>query len=94
MTNSGDYVQGTGAKIDQTVPHSARVWNYWLGGKDNFEVDRQVGDQFAGALPRHHGGRAQLAGVLEQGRYLPCPRWWNSAVPRHRHWAADRRKHP
>ena len=51
MTNSGDYVQGTGAKIDQTVPHSARVWNYWLGGKDNFEVDRQVGDQFAGLYP-------------------------------------------
>jgi hypothetical protein len=51
MTNSGDYVQGTGAKIDQTVPHSARVWNYWLGGKDNFEVDRQVGDQFSTLYP-------------------------------------------
>jgi hypothetical protein len=33
------------------VPHSARVWNYWLGGKDNFEVDRQVGDQFADFYP-------------------------------------------
>ena len=22
-------------KIDDTVPHSARIWNYWLGGKDN-----------------------------------------------------------
>jgi len=22
-------------KIDTTVPHSARIWNYWLGGKDN-----------------------------------------------------------
>jgi hypothetical protein len=21
--------------IDTTVPHSARIWNYWLGGKDN-----------------------------------------------------------
>ncbi|OJF11342.1 SAM-dependent methyltransferase [Couchioplanes caeruleus] len=37
--------------IDETVPHSARVWNYWLGGKDNFEVDRQVGDEFAGFYP-------------------------------------------
>ncbi len=31
--------------IDTTVPHSARIWNYWLGGKDNYEVDRAVGEQ-------------------------------------------------
>jgi S-adenosyl methyltransferase len=31
--------------IDTTVPHSARVWNYWLGGKDNYPVDRAVGDR-------------------------------------------------
>jgi hypothetical protein len=24
--------------IDTTVPHSARIWNYWLGGTDNFPV--------------------------------------------------------
>jgi hypothetical protein len=23
------------AKIDTSRPHSARIWNYWLGGKDN-----------------------------------------------------------
>ncbi|MZE72145.1 SAM-dependent methyltransferase, partial [Streptomyces sp. SID5789] len=23
-------------KIDTSVPHSARIWNYWLGGKDNY----------------------------------------------------------
>jgi hypothetical protein len=39
------------AKLDTSIPHSARVWNYWLGGKDNFEVDRQVGDQFSGLYP-------------------------------------------
>jgi hypothetical protein len=38
-------------KIDTTVPHSARIWNYWLGGKDNYAVDREAGDQFAAALP-------------------------------------------
>lgn len=27
-----------------TVPHSARVWNYWLGGKDNLAVDRELAD--------------------------------------------------
>jgi len=40
---------GTG--IDTTVPHSARIWNYWLGGKDNFLVDRQAGEQTIAVLP-------------------------------------------
>jgi hypothetical protein len=39
------------AQLDTSVPHSARVWNYWLGGKDNFQVDRAVGDQFAQLYP-------------------------------------------
>jgi O-methyltransferase involved in polyketide biosynthesis len=38
-------------KIDTTVPHSARIWNYWLGGKDNFAVDRAAGDQYRQAFP-------------------------------------------
>lgn len=37
--------------INSGVPHSARIWNYWLGGKDCYEIDRQVGDQIAGANP-------------------------------------------
>jgi hypothetical protein len=31
--------------IDTTIPHTARIWNYWLGGKDYYEVDRAVGEQ-------------------------------------------------
>jgi S-adenosyl methyltransferase len=38
-------------RIDSTVPHSARVWNYWLGGKDHYPVDRQVGDQVMAMFP-------------------------------------------
>jgi hypothetical protein len=38
-------------KIDVTVAHSARVWNYWLGGKDNYEIDRKVGDEVAQLYP-------------------------------------------
>ena len=30
------------AKINTSVPHPARVYDYWLGGKDNFEADRQA----------------------------------------------------
>jgi len=37
--------------IDVTVPHSARIWNYWLGGKDNFQVDRDAGDEFLAVYP-------------------------------------------
>lgn len=38
-------------KVDVTVPHSSRMWNYWLGGKDNYEIDRVVGDQVAQLYP-------------------------------------------
>jgi hypothetical protein len=41
---------GTG--VDTSVPHSARIWNYWLGGKDNYAVDRTAGDQFSAIYPR------------------------------------------
>ncbi|MEV5986489.1 SAM-dependent methyltransferase [Streptomyces sp. NPDC052051] len=34
-----------------SLPHSARIWNYWLGGKDCYEIDREVGDQIASANP-------------------------------------------
>ena len=32
-------------RIDTTRPHTARIWNYWTGGKDNYPVDREAGDQ-------------------------------------------------
>jgi hypothetical protein len=37
--------------INSSVPHTARIWNYWLGGKDNFAADRAVGDQVQQFLP-------------------------------------------
>ena len=39
------------AQIDTSVAHSARVWNYWLGGKDNFPADRAAGDAIAEKYP-------------------------------------------
>ncbi len=38
-------------KLDTSVPHSARLWNYWLGGKDNFAPDREAGDEIARRFP-------------------------------------------
>jgi trans-aconitate methyltransferase len=60
-----------GTAIDTSVPHSARIWNYWLGGKDNYAVDRAAGDQFVKALPEivdiARAGRAFIARAV---RYL------------------------
>ncbi len=38
-------------EIDTSVPQSARIWNYWLGGKDYFPVDRGAGDQYIEVFP-------------------------------------------
>ena len=38
--------------FDTSVPHSARIWNYWLGGKDNFQADREAGDEFLTYYPQ------------------------------------------
>ncbi|MCX4878392.1 SAM-dependent methyltransferase [Streptomyces sp. NBC_00847] len=32
-------------RIDTVRPHTARIWNYWLGGGDYYEVDRVAGDR-------------------------------------------------
>jgi O-Methyltransferase involved in polyketide biosynthesis len=58
-------------EIDTSVPHSARVWNYWLGGKDNYPADRELGDQvkevFPGIVDLARAGRAFLKRTI---RYL------------------------
>jgi hypothetical protein len=37
--------------FDTSVAHVARVYNYWLGGKDNFAADRAAGEQAIKAFP-------------------------------------------
>jgi hypothetical protein len=39
------------AKLDVNTPHAARIWNYWMGGKDNFASDRAAGDAVAEVYP-------------------------------------------
>ncbi len=46
-----ELADSAGTAIDTTVPHSARIWNYWLGGKDNYAVDRAAGDEYAKVFP-------------------------------------------
>ena len=42
----------TSLRLNTTVPHPARRYNYWLGGKDNFAADRESGDAIAAAFPQ------------------------------------------
>jgi hypothetical protein len=37
--------------MDASSPHLARIWNYWLGGKDHFPVDREAGEQLREDYP-------------------------------------------
>ncbi len=46
-----DYQWDDPFKIDTSVAHPARRYDYWLGGKVNFEVDRKSGDAIAAVFP-------------------------------------------
>jgi O-methyltransferase involved in polyketide biosynthesis len=37
--------------FDTTVPSPARMWNYWVGGKDHFAADREAADRIQAAMP-------------------------------------------
>lgn len=59
------------ASIDTSVPHSARVWNYWLSGKDNYAVDREVGERLRATLPEAiTSARADREFLERSVRYL------------------------
>ncbi|TMQ91620.1 SAM-dependent methyltransferase [Actinomadura soli] len=46
-----DLPEDVRARVRTDIPSPARTWNYWLGGKDNYEIDRQVGDATAALNP-------------------------------------------
>ena len=59
------------SRLDLSVAHIARVRDYWLGGRDNFAVDRQVGDEARAAFPGLVGSvRASRAFLGRAVRYL------------------------
>ncbi|MGA9309130.1 MAG: SAM-dependent methyltransferase [Pseudonocardiaceae bacterium] len=45
MADSASTSPGSQSEIDTTRAHTARIWNYWLGGRDNYPIDCEVGDQ-------------------------------------------------
>jgi hypothetical protein len=64
-----------GARFDPSVPHPARVYDYWLGGKDHFPADRQVAEQVIRQRPQVvAGARANRAFLARVVRYLAAER--------------------
>ena len=57
--------------FDISVAHPARIYDYWLGGKDNFAVDRAAGDKVIELRPEIvHGVRANRRFLGRAVRYL------------------------
>ena len=50
--------------FDTSTPHIARVYNYWLGGKDNFAADRAAAEQVVATMPD------VLVSISEQRAFL------------------------
>jgi O-methyltransferase involved in polyketide biosynthesis len=63
--------RGGRAEFDPSVPHPARVYNFWLGGKDNFAADRKAAEQVMRLLPGIVAGvRANRAFLVQTVQYL------------------------
>jgi hypothetical protein len=57
--------------IDASVAHSARFWDYLLGGKNNYPVDREVGEQVLARNPSlRENARADRGFLARAVRYL------------------------
>jgi SAM-dependent methyltransferase len=68
---SGCAVIESRAHLDPLVPHPARVYGYWLGGKDNYAADRLAAEEVMACRPQVvAGARANRAFLTRVVRYL------------------------
>jgi O-methyltransferase involved in polyketide biosynthesis len=57
-----------------STAHPARVWNYWLGGRDYFAADRAAGEQLSQEFPHlAQAARAERAFLVRAVRFLAGP---------------------
>jgi SAM-dependent methyltransferase len=60
-----------GFRFDPSVPHPARIYSYWLGGKDHYAADREVAEEVIRRRPQVvAGARANRAFLARVVRYL------------------------
>ena len=65
---------GGGPVLDTSTAHPARVYDYWLGGKDNFAADREAGEQALKAYPQlAEAVRSNRAFLARAVRFLTGP---------------------
>ena len=58
-------------ELNTGVAHTARVYNYWLGGRENFAADRVLGDAMIAAMPStRFAARANRAFLGRAVRFL------------------------
>lgn len=70
MGDSADS-DGVDFDLDTSVAHPARVYDYWLGGKDNFAADREAGERVLAATPElRMRVRANRAFLARAARFL------------------------
>ncbi|MFG1922049.1 SAM-dependent methyltransferase [Cryptosporangium sp. NPDC048952] len=54
-----------------STPQTARIWNYLLGGTDNYPADREVGDQIIQGMPQlAENARLSRGFLIRAARYL------------------------
>jgi len=71
VTDSSSTHQVENPPFDVSKPHTARVWNYLQGGKDNYPVDREAGDALKTLLPDiAEAARADRQLLIRVVRYL------------------------
>ena len=62
------------AGLDVSMPHPARVWNYWLGGRDFFAADKAAGEEIGWEFPHlAQTARAERAFLVRAVRFLVGP---------------------
>src|SRR5215472_6294856 len=71
VTETASWDPGPDSRLDVSVAHIARVYNYWLGGKDHFAADRAAGEATIGVYPGiQDSARANRAFLARAVRYL------------------------
>ena len=62
------------AGLDVSMPHPARVWNYWLGGRDFFAADKAAGEEIGREFPHlAQAAQAERAFLVRAVRFLAGP---------------------
>ena len=79
-------------EVDVSRPHMARIYDYFLGGKNHFAADRETAREDPADQPRHPHRRAREPRVPRPRGQVPGGRGGHPAVPRHRDRAADHRQ--